>query len=123
MQRAVNRVVYGRWHEPYEVLAGLGERLEAAADVDRLLEAAVTELTAGLDLREVSVRGLDGTAVAGAADATTASTSVALQAYGATVGWLTYRAPDRQLTNDEVAAVRAKIVQQVERQTGAKLRG
>ena len=28
LQRGVTRVVYGRWHEPYEVLAGLGERLE-----------------------------------------------------------------------------------------------
>ena len=69
LQRAVTRVVYGRWHEPYEVLADLGERLEAAADVDRLVDAAVTELTTGLDLREVSVRGLDGTAIAGAATA------------------------------------------------------
>lgn len=35
---------------------------------------------------------------------------------------VTYRAADHTLTNEEVAAVRAKIVQQVERQTGAKLR-
>ena len=41
LQRGVTRVVYGRWHEPYEVLASLGERLEAAADVDGLVEAAV----------------------------------------------------------------------------------
>ena len=51
----MTRVVYGRWHEPYEVLAGLGERLEAAADIDRLLTAVVTELTTGLDLHDVSV--------------------------------------------------------------------
>ena len=57
LQRAVNRVVYGRWHEPYEVLAGLGERLEAAADVDRLLDAVLAELTTGLDLRDVGVLG------------------------------------------------------------------
>ena len=48
-------MVYGRWHEPYEVLAGLGERLEAAADVDRLLDAVLAELTTGLDLRDVGV--------------------------------------------------------------------
>lgn len=29
LQRGVTHVVYGRWHEPYEVLAGLGERLES----------------------------------------------------------------------------------------------
>ncbi len=121
LQRAVNRVVYGRWHEPYEVLAGLGERLEAAADVDRLLDAAVTELTAGLDLREVSVRGLDGGAVAGAAVtdaavATGASTSIPLQAYGATVGCLTYRVPDRQLS-----AAEQRLVRDLARQLGGAL--
>ena len=36
---------------------------------------------------------------------------------------VTYRAADRTLSSEEVTAVRAKIVQQVERQTGAKLRG
>jgi phenylalanyl-tRNA synthetase beta chain len=36
---------------------------------------------------------------------------------------VTYRAPDHTLSAEEVAAVRAKIVQQAERQTGAKLRG
>jgi hypothetical protein len=64
LQRGVTRVVYGRWHEPYEVLASLGEQLEAAADIDRLLDAAVTELTTGLDLRDVSVRDLGGTTIA-----------------------------------------------------------
>lgn len=34
-----------------------------------------------------------------------------------------YRAPDHTLTNEEVTAVRGKIVQAAERQTGAKLRG
>jgi two-component system NarL family sensor kinase len=69
LQRGVTRVVYGRWHEPYEVLARLGERLEAAADVDRLLDAVVAELSTGLDLRHASVRDLDGTVVTGTGDA------------------------------------------------------
>ncbi len=116
LQRAVTRVVYGRWHEPYEVLAGLGERLEAAADVDRLVEDAVTQLTAGLDLREVSVRGLDGTAVAGATTGTDAVTTVALQAYGSTVGCLTYRPPDRQLS-----AAEQRLVRDLARQLGGAL--
>ena len=67
LQRGVTRVVYGRWHEPYEVLAGLGQDLEAAADIDRLLDAVVAELTTGLDLRDVSVRDLDGAVVTGTA--------------------------------------------------------
>src|SRR5208282_4633929 len=65
LQRGVTRVVYGRWHEPYEVLSGLGERLEAAADIDRLLDDAVAELSTGLDLQDVSVRDLDGIVVTG----------------------------------------------------------
>jgi signal transduction histidine kinase len=116
VQRAVTRIVYGRWHEPYEVLAGLGERLEAAADVDRLLDAAVTELTTGLDLRDVSVRGLDGTAVAGAATGTGAGAAIALQAYGATVGCLTYRPPERQLSGAE-----QRLVRDLARQLGGAL--
>lgn len=44
---------------------GLGECLEAAADVDRLLAAAVAELTTGLDLRDVNVGYLGSTLVAG----------------------------------------------------------
>ena len=116
LQRTVTRVVYGRWHEPYEVLASLGERLEAAADVDRLLEAAVTELTTGLDLREVSVCALDGTAVAGGTTGMAAVTTIALQAYGATVGCLTYRQPERQLS---VAGQR--LVRDLARQLGGAL--
>jgi signal transduction histidine kinase len=106
LQRAVTRVVYGRWREPYEVLADLGERLEAAADIDRLVDAAVTELTTGLDLREVGVRGLDGTTIAGAATDASAGTTIALQAYGAIVGCLTYRPPERQLSAAEQRLVR-----------------
>lgn len=110
LQRAVTRIVYGRWHEPYEVLAGLGERLEAAADVDRLVDAAVAELTTGLDLRDVSVRGLD------TEPATGGGTSIPLQAYGATVGYLTYTPPDRQLSGAE-----QRLVRDLARQLGGVL--
>ena len=104
VQRAVNRIVYGRWHEPYEVLAGLGERLEAAADVDRLLASTVAELTSGLDLRDVGVIGLDGTIVAGLPSPD--GTRVPLQAYGATAGWLAYRVPERPLGPNEARLLR-----------------
>ena len=100
LQRLVGRVVYGRWREPYEVLSGLAERLAAAADLDRLLDGAVAELGSELDLQAVSVRDLDGTAVAGAGTAD-ADTSVPLQAYGTTVGRLDYRQPDRELSASE----------------------
>ena len=122
-------MVYGRWHEPYEVLAGLGERLEAAADVDRLLDAVLAELTTGLDLRDVGVQGPDGTVVAGAtapdaaalagpaaADGTGGTrTAVPLQAFGVTVGYLAYRT-DRGLSVPE-----ERLVRDLARQLGAAL--
>jgi len=129
LQRGVTRVVYGRWHEPYEVLAGLGERLEAAADIDRLLDAAVTELTTGLDLRDVSVRDLRGTVIAGtastASDVAAANpdmaagpeaASIPLLAYGTAVGILAYRAPGRQLSSAE-----ERLLRDLARQLGGAL--
>ncbi len=121
LQRAVNRVVYGRWHEPYEVLAGLGERLEAAADVDRLMDAVVTELTTGLDLADVSVCGLDGATVAGGtpADAEAAAGTgaiLSLLAFGTPVGYLAYRVPGRQLSEAE-----QRLLHDLARQLGGAL--
>ena len=140
LQSGVTRVVYGRWHEPYEVLAGLGEHLEAAADIDRLLDAVVAELSTGLDLRDVSVRDLDGTVVTGtgAAAAGTATVaipgsaaarvpgtisgadpntaSIALLAYGTALGSLTYRVPDRQLS-----AAEERLLHDLARQLGGAL--
>jgi signal transduction histidine kinase len=107
LQRAVTRVVYGRWHEPYEVLADLGERLEAAADVDRLLDAAVAELSTGLGLAEVSVRGPDDTTIAGTGSRENqATTAIPLLAYGVPVGELAYRPPQRPLSAAEQRLVR-----------------
>jgi signal transduction histidine kinase len=140
LQRGVTRVVYGRWHEPYEVLAGLGERLEAAADIDRLLDAAVAELTTGLDLHDVSVRDLDGTVVTGTggtipgtapavvpgcavavapgtiADTGPGAASIPLLAYGTAVGSLTYRVPDRPLS-----AAEERLLHDLARQLGGAL--
>jgi signal transduction histidine kinase len=121
LQRAVNRVIYGRWHEPYEVLAGLGERLEAAADVDRLMDAVVTELTTGLDLADVSVCGLDGATVAGGppADAAAAAGTgpvLSLLAFGTPVGYLAYRVPGRQLSEAE-----QRLLHDLARQLGGAL--
>ena len=104
LQRLVHRVVYGRWREPYEVLSGIAARLEAAADADRLLETAVEELGTELDLREVSVRDLDGTVLAGASEP--AREKVTLQAYGLTVGALRYASPDRPLSESEHRLIR-----------------
>jgi len=104
LQRVVYRVVYGRWREPYEVLSSLATRLEAAADVDRLLEAAVEQLRTELDLEQVSVRDASGAVAAGATER--ANHGIPLHAYNATVGELCFDQPDRQLSDSEQRLVR-----------------
>jgi signal transduction histidine kinase len=96
LQRAINRVTFGRWDEPYEVLAGLGQRLEASADVDRLLEDVSTELL-GLGLRDVVIRDDDGRVLAGSPDLVDDLVVVPLSAYGRPVGTLRYRRPEPPL--------------------------
>jgi signal transduction histidine kinase len=95
LQRGVNRLTYGRWEEPYEVLAGLGQRLEASADVDRLLGDVVDELH-GLGLRDVVLTDADGSPVVDD-DGPDAPVTVPLSAYGRDVGLLRYRPPDTGL--------------------------
>lgn len=104
LQRAVNRAVYGRWREPYAVLAGLGAQLAAAGDIDRLLEDTVEELTAGLALSAVAVHDADGAALAGAS--VPGDTVIPLHAYGSAVGSLHYRLPGRLLSMSEQQLVR-----------------
>jgi signal transduction histidine kinase len=92
MQRGVNRLTYGRWTEPYELLAQLGQQLEASSDVDRLLADVAAELHE-LGLREVRISA----AAAGAQAASGDRVTVPLSAYGAPVGTFSYRAPDTPL--------------------------
>jgi signal transduction histidine kinase len=83
-QRAVSRVVYGRWREPYEVLAGLGQQLAGAADLDRLIRDAIVELAVALDLEDIRITATRQPSEVDSSDA------VALVAYGRPVGWLEY---------------------------------
>jgi signal transduction histidine kinase len=105
LQRAVNRLSFGRWDEPYDVLAAIGQQLEAAADVDGLLADVVAELH-GLGLQEVTIRDADGRTLAGDAQALHRSDTLPLTAYGQTVGSLSYgsapglRARDHRLLDD-----------------------
>lgn len=106
LQRAVNRITYGRWDEPYDVLAALGQRVEATADVDRLLADVVTEL-AGLGLRDIAIATVHGEVVAGDGGGGGALVEMPLSAYGEVVGALRYREPttplrsrDRRLLDD-----------------------
>ncbi|HET7069711.1 MAG TPA: histidine kinase [Nocardioides sp.] len=115
LQRGVDRVLFGRWQEPYEVLARLGQRLEATADIDRLLQEATTELAA-LGLRRVRVENGQGQVLAASADdsgggegggETEQEDEIPLLVYGERVGALRFHQPvtrlrptDRRLLED-----------------------
>ena len=111
LQRSVDRVLFGRWQEPYEVLARLGQRLEATADTDRLLQEATTELAA-LGLRGVRIENAHGhvlaeSAVGGGDGAPAPDDEIPLLVYAERVGTLRYRQPatrlrpaDRRLLED-----------------------
>ncbi len=110
LQRTVNRLTFGRWDEPYDVLADLGQRLEATADVDRLLDDVSSEL-AGLGLDAVAICDEDGHVIAGELSSPETHDDdrvvLPLAAYGDPVGSLRYRPPatplrarDRRLLDD-----------------------
>ncbi|MGZ4538278.1 MAG: sensor histidine kinase [Blastococcus sp.] len=117
LQRLVTRVVYGSWQEPYRMLAALGAHLEAADDVDRLLEATVSELTTGLQLDDVGLDDADGSLVAGVAPSPgVPTTTVPLTAYGRCFGELRFRTPARRFGSGD-----QQLVHDLARQLGAAL--
>jgi signal transduction histidine kinase len=106
LQRVVNRLTFGRWDEPYDVLADLGQRLEASTDVERLLAHVAVELRA-LGLDEVRIIDAEGRVLAGQSQLSADSVVMPLTAYGHAVGRLCYRRPawsertrDRRLLDD-----------------------
>lgn len=98
LQRVVNRVVYGRWHDPYGLLSELGGRLSAAADLDRLLAETTAELRSELDLRALAITDSSGTVIVG--EPRPNADTVALTAYGHNVGTLSIDA-GRELSDQE----------------------
>jgi signal transduction histidine kinase len=97
LQRGVNRLTFGRWDEPYAVLADIGQRLEGTTDVDRLLDDLVRELQDGLGLAAVTIRDETGRAVGGDGEPEPDSTTLLLTAYGRIVGTLSYKAGEHAL--------------------------
>ena len=64
VQRGVNRLVYGAWDEPADVLTRLGGRLADAAAPHLTLPAVVDTLADALRLPYVAVLGVHGTTLA-----------------------------------------------------------
>lgn len=106
LQRTVNRLTFGRWDEPYAVLAAVGQRLEDTVDVTRLLSDLVSELET-LGLRQVTIADSVGVPLVGTAIAHDDAVEQPLSAYGEVVGALIYLPPpaglrtrDHQLLDD-----------------------
>jgi signal transduction histidine kinase len=120
LQRGVNRVLYGRWDEPAEVLTRVGRHLEATADVPRLLRDVVDEL-ASLGLDGVRIEDAHGHLLAAAAHpAGTAARleEIPLSVYGERVGSLRFAEPptrlrpaDRRLLEDVAVRLGAAVHQ------------
>ena len=82
-----NRVTYGHWSAPADVLAATERRLRDATDLPGLLHAMVTELADLLRLPYLELLDTHGDVVCGAGQGTSRPTEeLALTAYGAPVG-------------------------------------
>ncbi|MBA2445109.1 MAG: hypothetical protein H0V49_07245 [Nocardioidaceae bacterium] len=105
LQRGVNRLTYGQWSQPADVLASTGRRLADSADVPGLVRTLIDELGSGLGLRYVEIVDSDGRSLAAYGSSQEVYDEMPLTAYGQTVGSLRLsspklRASDRQLLDD-----------------------
>lgn len=110
LQQGVNRLTYGQWSRPAQVLAATGRRLVDAADVPALLHALVVELGEGLGLHDVEIRDTTGRVLAahgtpGPPAGRDLGRELPLTAYGLPVGSLRWsgrplRESDRRLLED-----------------------
>ena len=105
LQRGVNRLTYGRWSAPAEVLGETGRRLSDAADGPALLDALTDALVGGLGLRRAEVRDRAGRLLASSGASEEATEQLPLIAYGEPVGVLcwsgrTLRRSEQSLMSD-----------------------
>ncbi len=97
LQRAANRLTFGQWAQPGEVLTRTARRLSDAGDVQGLLETLATELAEDLGLGRVEIVGSDGRLLATAGTPVAELDDLPLTAYGAPVGALRWtRRPLRE---------------------------
>lgn len=105
LQRGVNRLTYGQWSQPADVLAATGRRLADATDVPGLLQTLTDEVATGLKLSYVEIVDVHGRTLAAHGARRQGYDETLLTAYGQTVGSLRWspprlRASDRQLLDD-----------------------
>lgn len=88
LQGAANRITYGRWSAPAEVLADTGRRLADASDGAALLASLTDELVHGLGLGYSEIRDVTGRSLARTGVEPERLEQVELSAYGVRVGSL-----------------------------------
>jgi signal transduction histidine kinase len=91
LQRTANRVTYGQWSQPNDVLSRTGQRIADAGEVHALLGSLAADLAEGLGLGHVEIVGADGRTLAVAGDPSDEVDELPLTAYGAPVGALRWR--------------------------------
>ena len=91
LQRAANRITYGQWAQPTEVLSRSSRRLADAVDVRGLLGSLADELAVGLGLGFVEIRDSSGATLAVFGEPGADTDELPLTAYGAPVGVLRWR--------------------------------
>lgn len=102
LQRVANRVVYGHWAAPADVLAATGRRLRDATDLSALLDTLVHDLGDTMGLRRVELADRAGRILAQHGDEDRDLDELSLTAYGRPVGTLRWvstplRPRDREL--------------------------
>lgn len=98
LQRGVNRLTYGQWSQPGDVLASTGRRLADAADVPGLLRTLTDELGAGLGLAYVEIADVHGRPLAVHGAPQECHDAAPLTAYGEAVGSLRWSPPRLRAT-------------------------
>jgi signal transduction histidine kinase len=106
LQEGVNRITYGQWSQPAEVLGATARRLADATDVPALLELLVVELGESLRLGRVEIRDREDRLLAAHGRVGPPLEDTLLSAYGVPVGMLRWssdqplREADRRLLHD-----------------------
>jgi signal transduction histidine kinase len=104
LQRAANKLTYGQWSQPAEVLAATGRRLADATDVPALLQALADELGQGLRLAYAEIVDVSGRTLARYGEPPADVERVPLVAYGEPVGDLFWGGRDLRETDRALVA-------------------
>lgn len=110
LQRMANRITYGQWAQPGEVLARTSARLSDAGNLPALLASLADDLAVGLSLGFVEITNREGHILAVAGAVTDDTDAWPLTVYGAQVGMLRWRRrPLRERDRELLGRVAAQL--------------